>query len=177
MEDITTNKAVSFGKHEGTILTLLYDEVTESLFAGDKEGQIKQYKRSSSNYPFNLVKDYGNVGFERVICSAQVGQFALFGGFNRTLVAIDIQERSLFKNIRRSLFYFNFSLQVCHSLDNKVYLCLGGDDPKYSLNVSDFLDVTDMYNYKKQFTVVNENKIHSFKHSKKIKKRKMEDLV
>ena len=176
-EDIITNKPVSFGKHEGRIQTLLYDEVTESLFAGDQKGYVKQYKRGSSNNPFNLVKDYGDVGIYSVYSSALVGRFALFGGCNFTLVAIDIQERRLFKNITRSLFLSTFSLQVFHNLDNKVYLSIGGYEPYYYLNVSDFLDVTKMYNHKKNLTESNQKKAKFFKHYNKIKKRKMEDLV
>ena len=42
IEDITTNKALSFGKHEDHITTVLYDEVIGSLFAGDYKGDIKQ---------------------------------------------------------------------------------------------------------------------------------------
>ena len=176
-EDITTNKVTLFGKHRQSIYTLLYDKVTESLFGGDCSGHVKQYKRSSSNNLFSLVKDYGDVGVYRVICSAQVGRFALFVGRNYSIILIDILERRLFKNIRRSPFSLTFSLQVCHGLNDRMYLCLGGYNPNYSSTVSYFLDVTDMYNYKKQFTVVNEKKIHSFKHSKKIKKRKIEDLL
>ena len=78
-EDIITNKATIFGKHEGRIRTLLYDQVTQSLFAGDYCGRIKQYKRSSSTHAFSLVKDYGDVGIYSVYSSAQVGRFALFG--------------------------------------------------------------------------------------------------
>ena len=178
MEDITTNKAVSFGKHKGTIETLLYDQVTQSLFAGDRSGHVKQYKRgSSSTHAFSLVKDYGDVGIYSVYSSAQVGRFALFGGCNCTLVAIDIQERRLFKNITRSLFLSTFSLRVCHGQENKVYLSLGGDDPCYYSTVSDFLDVTKMYNHKKESSVLNEKQTKILKYSKKIKKRKNDNLV
>ena len=94
-EDITTNKAVSFGRHKGTIQTLLYEKVTQSLLAGDNRSCIKQYRRGNSNNHFILVKDYGDVGIDRVMCSAQVGRLAFFGASNYSIVVIDVIDRRL----------------------------------------------------------------------------------
>ena len=90
IEDIVTSKAATFGKHEDNILSLLYDEVTQSLFAGNCTGRIVQYKRSSSNFPFTLIKDYVDLGIGALYSSAQVGRFVLFGGRNYSIAAIDI---------------------------------------------------------------------------------------
>ena len=162
-EDISTNKATSFGRHDAFILCLFYHKGTETLFAGDNSGWIKQYKRSSGNYPFTLVKNYGDVGLEALYSSAQVGRFVLFGGRNYSLVAVDIHGRRLCKGNVKSPFDWNLSLQVCYGFSDKVYLSLGGDEPIYPNALSDFLDVTEMYNYKKDFSVVNQKLMQCFK--------------
>ena len=144
MEDILNKKTTTFGKHEDIIQTLLYDKLTESLFAGDCSGHVKQYKRLSGNHPFTLVKDYGNVGIGEVYSSAQVGAFAFFGGQNHSVIAINIQDKRLCENKIKSPFCKTSFLQVCHGLDQKVYLSLGGMTPEYSSTVSDFLEVTEI---------------------------------
>ena len=76
-----------------------------------------------------------------------------------------------------SLFDWTVSLQVCHGFSDKVYLSIAGDEPDYPNAFSDFLDVTEIYIHKKEFSESNQKKILSFKNRKKIKKRKFEDLV
>ena len=149
MEDITTNKVTTVGKHENTIYTLLYDKLTGTLFAGDYNGCIVQYRRGNSKNHFSLLKDFGDSGIKAVYSSAQVGRFAFFGGRNHWIVAIDIYERRLCKSKIRSPFYSTFSLQVCHGLNDKVYLSVGGCLRNDHLNRSDFLDVSMVYEKQK----------------------------
>lgn len=160
VEDINTNKAVSFGKHGSQILTLLYDKVTESLFAGDKEGHIKQYKRGKKTESFSLLKDYGNLGIREVHSSAQVGEFAIFGGYDFLIVAINIRERRIYQEKLRSPYWSTVSLQVCHGLNDKVYLSLGGSLRSSFSSVSDFQDVTEIYQMKSTDTNQNSGKVN-----------------
>ena len=176
-EDITTSKAVSFGKHEGRIQTLLYDEGSGSLFTGDCSGRIKQYKRGSSTHAFSLVKDYGNLGIEIVFSSAQVGGLALFGGSNHSLVAINIHERTLCEGQIKSPFYHTFSLQVCQGVGQKKYLSLGGTKSNYSSSVSDFLDVTEMYNHKKESSKLLKKQMQPTKKEEKVIKSNYKDSL
>ena len=145
LENIVTNKASTFGNHEGIVKTLLYDEVTGSLFAGDYSGHIKQYKRGHGHSNFTLLKDYGDVGIDYIISSAQVGRLAFFGGRNHSIVAINISERRVYKDTISSPFFCTFCFQVCHGLNDKVYLSVGGCVPEFSPSVSDLLDVTGVY--------------------------------
>lgn len=145
MEDISTNKVNTFGKHESAIQTLLYNKMTETLFGGDCSGHVKQYKRGNSKQPFSLVKDYRNVGIGKVFSSAQVGGIAFFGGENHSLVAINIWETRLYKKKIASPFSNNYSIEICHGEHQKVYLSIGGEFPEYSSTVSDFLDITGIY--------------------------------
>ena len=144
IENIVTKKASTFGKLKGIFKTLLYDEVTQTLFAGDERGRIKQYRRGNCFCPFTLLKDYGRVGIGVVYSSAQVNGFAFFAGSNRSLVAINIHERQLCEGKIRNPFTNTISLQVCQGLDSKVYLSLGGSFPLYYSTISDFLDVSEI---------------------------------
>ena len=154
-EDIITNKSTTFGIHENFIYTLLYDKMTKSLFADDGRGYVIQYKKRSKNHPFCLVKNYGYLGIGSILSCAQVGGFAFFGGENYSIVAINIRERGLCEGFLKSPFWDSFSLQVCHGLDQKVYLSILGNDRSYSSDVFDFLDVTEVY--KKQCTETSQD--------------------
>ena len=174
-EDIRTNKSSTFGKHENDILTLLYNEVTASLFAGDFTGQIKQYKRGNSKQPFSLVKDYGNLGIGTVFSSTQVGRLALFGACKNYLRGINIHERTLCKGQIRGPYFNTYSLQVCHGAGQKAYLSLGGSLPGYSSSKSDFLEFTNIYHNQKELTEFTKKRIQSKKDYKKIRKRRDQD--
>lgn len=127
-ENIASNKGHTFGNHLGTINTLLYDQITESLLAGDQYGHVVQYKRKGSG--FSLVKIYRRLGLDSVNCSAQVGGFAFFGGKKDFLGAIDIRKREDCRLKKQILFSSSFSLQVCRGPNQKVYLSVGGEKQK-----------------------------------------------
>ena len=74
-----------------------------------------------------------------------MGQFAIFGGF-KSLIVIDISKQRPFPEILKSPFRSTYSLQVCDYEGSNVYLSLGGNDPEYSSDTSDFLNVTWLYN-------------------------------
>ena len=85
------------------------------------------------------------MGIGEVICSAKVGGYVIFGGDTQSLVAINICKRRLCEGTIKVAFERTFSLEVCHGVDQKVFLCLAGDYTNYTLGVSDFLDVTEIY--------------------------------
>ena len=144
MEDITLRNPRQIGTHDGWIRTVLFDILTQSLLVGDNKGHVKQYKKENGS--FTMVKDYGDMGMGEVFSSIQVGRFAIFGGDNRSLIAIDIYEQEVCKGRKKSPFGCTYSLQVFEGLDSNVYLFLGGYGPIYSSDASDFLDVTLLYN-------------------------------
>ena len=145
VEDIKTNKATPFGKHGSEIFSLLYHNTTETLFAGDEGGHLKQYKRGKKTESFTLVKDYGDIEMGGVICSAQVGGYAVFGGYDSYLVAINIHQRSFCNGTIKSGFRFTYTLQVCCGLDDKVYLSFGGYNRDCFSGDPNILDVTGLY--------------------------------
>ena len=140
MEDITLRNPRQIGTHVGWISTVLFDSLTQSLLVGDFDGHLKQYKKV--NQSFTIVKDYGELDVGCVLSSTQVGRFAIFGGNDRSLVAIDISKQRVFPGRLKSPFKNAYSLQVCQGIGSNVYLSLGGSSPEYSSDAFDFLDVT-----------------------------------
>lgn len=168
-EDIITNKFTTFGKHDGAISTLLYDKVTDALFAGDIKGHIVQYKRGGSKQSFTLVKQYGNLGNGLIYLSAQVGRLAFFVGWKYFLFAIDIHEQESFETKIAIPFGRTCFLQVCHGLNRKVYLCFGGIFPEFGPNMSNLVDVTQIYKIQTKETNPNAqevNRLLTIPHSK-----------
>ena len=158
MEDITQGDTTQIGTHSGFIQTLVFDKLTETLLVGDESGRVKQYKKIKKSTffgflkesdSFTLVKDYKDIGVGQVLSSAQIGGLAIFGGANHSIIAIDISKQRLCTGVIKSPFEDTYSLVVCHSADSNVYLSIGGSDPKYSSNVSDYLDVTRLHNRSK----------------------------
>ena len=144
LEDITTNKHTSFGNHTGIIRCLLYDQTTQTLFAGDFKGRVMQYEKSTEDESFVLVEDYGDVGVDAVWSSAQVGEFAIFGGYNGKIMAIDIKNRRRVERSIKTAIGFVTSLEVCKMKNLKMFLSVSGRDPDYSEDKSDFFDLTGL---------------------------------
>ena len=154
IEDITQGNPRKIGTHGGTISTVLFDSLTQSLLVGDYKGHVKQYKKV--NQSFTMVKDYGDVGVGVIVSSTQVGRFAIFGGNMSYLVAIDIFKQRVYAGLLKSPFEWTNSLQVCDGVGSNVSLSLGGNGLKYSFDRSDWLDVTLLYNNSKHINEVYE---------------------
>ena len=162
IENITERNPTKIGRHSDEILSILFDSLTQTLLVGDRSGHVKQYKKrkkstvfgpSEDPFSFTLLKDYGNVGVDQVLSSAQVGGFVIFGGDNRSLIAINISEQWLCKGKIKSPFVSIFSLQVCDGLESNIYLSVGGEYPNYSSGLSDYLDVSQVNKNKKSDTI------------------------
>ena len=145
MEDITQGNRTEIATHGGIILTLLFDPRTETLLVGDQSRHVKQYKRE--NKSFTLIKDYGDVGVDWIWSSARVGEFAIFGGDNPSLVAIAIKNQPLHKGVLKTAYKSVYSLQVCFTNNHKILLSVSGSDPNFSPDKSDLFDVTCMAVY------------------------------
>ena len=148
MEDITKGNHKQVGTHGSSIYSVLFHSPTQSLLVGDYKGHVKQYKKVHPS--FTIVRDYGHVGVGSVLSSTQVGGFAILGGNDNFLVAIDVSEQRVSGGLLKSPFIETFSLQVCEGVDSKVYLSVGGHLPEYSSDVSDFLNVTLLFNRNKK---------------------------
>lgn len=172
MENIKTKKALTFGKYEGNICTLLYDKMTGSLFAGDDWGSIFHYKRGAQGN-FCLVKKYENLGIGSVKSTAQMGGLAFFGDFGEldsSLILIDIHKREVCQQKKKIVYFRTFSLQVFPGQNKEMYLSLGANFFLYDyITIWDLLDEAQIYKIGKMETNPNApevNRILTIPHSK-----------
>lgn len=142
MENITKGKPIEIGAHSDVIQTVLFHTPTESLLVGDKSGVVKQYKKKNDS--FTMIKYYGDVGVEKILSSAQVGRFAIFGGNNYSLVAIDIKNQTLKKAVPKTSYKSIKSLQICFTKYKKILLSVSGRKPDFYSGNSHIFDVTCM---------------------------------
>ena len=142
LEDITLNKHTSFGNHTGSITCLLYDQTTQTLFAGDNEDRVIQYEKITKDESFKLTEDYGDVGLGTVLSSTQVGEFGVFGGSRGRIMVIDIKNRQRVDRFIYTAFGNIRSLEVCKMPNLKILLSVTGRDPDYSEDKSDLFDLT-----------------------------------
>ena len=158
MEDIVLQEVSEIGKHGGYICTVLYHDETRSLLVGDHTGHVIQYQKSEKTNSFTKVKDHGNVGIGPVISSCQYKDYAVFGGYNTSSVAvINIPEQKLVQGTIKTAFKNVDSLQICEVSGSKVLLSVGGRVVSYSDNTDVFeVEVSKKYTQK---TTQKETKI------------------
>jgi hypothetical protein len=146
IEDITKNDASAysnFGNHSKNISLVFYDVISKSLFVGDCNGVLIQYKQNESNQLWEELHNYGNLGIGSVISVELIGRMLIFGGFGTYLLkAVDIDNRKVLQGTFKTAIKNIFSLQVCELPDNKLNLSVCGFNPDYSNNLTDIFDVT-----------------------------------
>ena len=142
MEDITQNNPRVIATHNDHTQTVLFDSLTESLLVGDLLGHVKQYKKENGS--FTLLKDYGNVNVGQVKSSAQVGRFAIFGGEDNTLVAIDVKNQKILKRSVETAYEEIHNLQICLMNHHRIFLSVSGYDSDFSSELTDLFDVSSL---------------------------------
>lgn len=141
-EDITVNDPITFAYHDCNIYTVLYENITNTLFVGDENSDIVQYFISDQDNEFKLLKEYKGLEIGRVTSSAQFGNFVAFGGTNDKLISIHLLGKFVLEdNIVVAYDNIN-SLCVCKIDSEKELLSVSGEDP------SDFESFTNIFKTK-----------------------------
>ena len=181
LDDFTLKNHTSFGNHTGTISNLLYDQTTQTLFAGDSKGHVIQYEKSPEDESFVLAKDYGDVGVGVVLSSTRVGEFALFTGSRGKVMAIDIKNRWRVKRSINTAFGDIMSLDVCRMPNLKMLLSVSGRKADYSEDKSDFFDLTGLLisdpNIRKIFHLLDITKAREVIFQQHMKIRSQEETI
>ena len=120
--------------------SVLYDDLTRSLFVGYDRGHVKQFKRDGGC--FALLKDYGDVGIGEVLSCARIGPLAFFGGSEKKVVAIHIHSQELVGGFLQTAFGLVCSLRVCSTGRDRTLLAVSGRHLDHSKGGFDLFDVT-----------------------------------
>ncbi|MEL6804176.1 MAG: hypothetical protein AAFO91_10380 [Bacteroidota bacterium] len=140
-EDITTRNACQIGTHSGSIRTILYDQASKTLFAGNNSGHIVQYQKSEDSTSFSQLKSYGNVGLICLSSSTLVKNLAIFGGSNKSIIAIDIDSKEVVPGSVTTPFTNIYTLTPCEVSGSRTLLSVGGDSANYSDTCTDIFEM------------------------------------
>lgn len=144
MEDLQSKSPTQIATHADFIRTVVYNQVTDSLLAGDRKGHVVQYQKTGDS--FGLLRDFGDVGVGQVYCSSQVGDLVVFGGYKTfSLVVVSASESRLCEGTLKSPFLYTYSLRVCQGVNSQMYLSMGGTNPEYADKTPDCLEIISLY--------------------------------
>lgn len=127
------------------VYTILADEETGSLLAGDSIGNLVQYDLEDG---FEL-KYYIFLGIGSITAVRCLGKIAILGGqYNCTFIDLQKRECIMEKSIKTAVegIYSVELYQMINKFnENKIYLLVSGGKPDYSQKKTDIFDVTDVF--------------------------------
>lgn len=127
------------------VYTVMADEETGSLLAGDSIGNLVQYDLEDG---FEL-KYYIFLGIGSITAAKSLGKIAVLGGqYNCTFIDLVNREIILQKSLKTAVegIYSVELIQMVNKYrENKVYLMVCGGQPDYSQKKTDVFDVTEVF--------------------------------
>ena len=95
VEDTTTGSKFSFGKHQNFIETLIFDNDSGTLLAGDYHGHLVLYDLDLVNKTFRQVRDFGDLEIGFVCSSFRHKGYVFFGGHKNKLKVLDLPGKEM----------------------------------------------------------------------------------
>lgn len=127
------------------VYTIMADEATGSLLAGDSIGNLVQYDLEDGYE----LKYYIFLGIGSITSVKHLGKIAVFGGqYNCTFIDMERRECLTQKSLRTAvegIYSVELITMVNRFKENKVYLTVCGGKPDYSQKKTDIFDVTDVF--------------------------------
>ena len=127
------------------VYTVMADEETGSLLAGDSIGNMVQYDLEDG---FEL-KYYIFLGIGSITAAKSLGKIAVLGGqYNCTFIDLQRREIVLQKSLKTAVegIYSVELIQMINKYrEKKVYLMASGGKPDYSQKKTDVFDVTEVF--------------------------------
>lgn len=140
VENLTTNSSFCFGMHHKIVQTLIFDEDSRSLFAGDFNGHLVQYDLDLEAQTGGKVKDYGDLNINSIRSSFRFTGFVFFGGKSAFRV-LDLCSMEMLNGHIESAIKQIQSLQVCAVDRSRIFLAAIGFESHYSSYNSDLFDL------------------------------------
>jgi hypothetical protein len=147
-EDITRNDSngyVQIATHGSRIYTVFYNAVYKSIFVGELNGNVIEYKHNGSNLSWVKVTNYGNLGIGHIACIEKIGDVLVCGGYGFHLMrAIDFKNKILLPGAIKTGIKHIYSLKAFECAGNRVHLAVSGMSADYSGDQTDVYDVTPL---------------------------------
>jgi hypothetical protein len=173
-EDITRNDDNYYsqiGKHTNNICSIFYNAIQKSLFVGDENSHVIEYKQKGSYLFWGKKKDYGKLGIGRIHSSEQIRDVLIFGGSSFSIRAIDCAKNTLLPGKVQTAISNILSLQACELPGKKIFLAVSGSGQYYTEEETDIYEVFD-FDKARNYYFLNQPQIHHGKEKDKIKKEK-----
>ena len=148
LENVESGKADKFGwsqSYHKYISTLVYDKDTGSLYTGDDNGHLHQYKIDKASKSCQRVKNYGDLRIGRIMSSHRFLHFVFFGGDIGRIKVLDLSTGELLPGWLQTSPRFIYSLHVCVKSHKEIYLAVSGGNDNYFTNNTDLFNVTDLF--------------------------------
>jgi hypothetical protein len=127
------------------VYTILADEKTGALLAGDSIGNLVQYDLEDGHE----LKYYIFLGIGSITSVKLLGKVAVFGGqYNCTFIDLERRECITQKSLKTAvegIYSVELITFVNRFNENKVYLTACGGKPDYTQKKTDIFDVTDVF--------------------------------
>lgn len=127
--------------HDGQVSTVLLDEKSNTLLAGDIDGQLTEYALIVSNTFCKKKKEFGDIDVGPVLSCCQFGSLAFFGGWYRVRV-IDLKTGEDLGSFGTALGYI-YSIEVVEISESQTVLFVFGEE-KYEDDKSDMFDISEL---------------------------------
>ena len=144
VEDLTTGSSFQFGKHSHIVSTIIFDEESNTLLAGDWDGHVIQYTVDLVKKKISQIKDHGNLRIGFLISSFRIMNYVFVTGNEYKFRAIDLSLSEVIQDHIETAIKWVRSLQVCIIGKSKIYLAAVGGDPDYTSKKSDLFDLSGM---------------------------------
>ena len=144
VEDISTGSSFSFGRHSHVVSTLVFDDDSSTLLAGDCDGIMIQYNLDLAKKKCVQVKSFGDLEIGWVLSSFRLKGFVFFGGYRNRIRALDLSSNTMLPGHVETAVAWVHSLQVCVVNASRVYLAMVGFNTEYSSSKSDLYDIGEL---------------------------------
>ena len=143
------NTLMIFGEHKNEIASILIVEDLNCFFVGGWDEKIVQYSLNGVHGSGKVIMEYKDLKICPIFSLLRIGNFAIIGGSVGQLKIIEINKKRANDKIVRVSPQRIFSLSFCKitslNSENKMLLVANGDQYNYSSELSDVLDITNLF--------------------------------
>ena len=127
--------------NKGFITSLIYDENSQTLFAGDWAGHLIHYEIDWQNSSIKKLMKYKNLEIGRINSSVQFKGVLFFGGNDSKIKVFNLSDKFFFFDTILTSISLILSLEVSVVEGNKFFLSVSGSNADYSEEKSDLFDL------------------------------------
>jgi hypothetical protein len=135
-------KVFYISQHKASITMIHCNDQSQDVFTAVSGGKVNQFKRDWSSQSWRRVKEFPNLGLEKIICSVSFKNLVVFGDSRSKFAVVNALYRQVVLKGFECAVNRISSLQICEVSSLRFILSICGAQRKYSRAKSDLYDVT-----------------------------------